>query len=472
MKRVLRWLALILALVVLGVPFNVRADIAPPDHPPGSNPGPDTETTQVRMVAETVLIEVLADTPSQSLGQAKVTADFTMRNLGTTAESMAVRFPISSSDGWGKYPEIKDMRIFVDNKPVSTRRILEIDPVHLGPDPVPWSEFDVNFPLDTDVNIRVTYTLEGTGEYPYVAFRYIFHTGAGWQGTIGSADLIVRLPYEANSYNVIFDDQIGWSLTTAGGVIENREVRWHFENFEPEREDDFQLSLVMPSAWQKVLAEQSNIQKNPNDGEAWGRLGKVYKEIQLYRRGYRLDAGGLELYQLGISAYEKAIALKPDDALWHAGFADLLAVHAYYEDFGGVDASPDKLRAMQEIQRALELSPNDPKVKEIAEKIYYFSPQGVEQTDGGYIFLWLTATPVPASPTVALVESTSTPESTPVLATETSSDPTQDIPAPAVEATPASAPPTVKNPICGGTAMIVPLALILFVNRRRKQSGL
>jgi len=70
------------------------------------------------------------------------------------------------------------------------------------------------------------------------------------------------------------------------------------------------------------------------------------------------------------------------------------------------------------------------------------------------------------------VESTSTPESTPVFATETPSDQTQNAPAPTTEATSTFAPPAAKNPICGGTAMIVPLALILFVNRKRMQSGL
>jgi len=462
MKRIPRWLALILVVVMLGVPSVVRADVAPPGQPPGSNPGPETEDTQVRMVAETVVMDVLGNTPSGSLGRARVTADFTMRNLGTSAESMGVRFPISSNNGFGKFPEIKDLQIFVDNKSVSTRRILEADPMWSS-DPVPWSEFNVNFPLNVDVNIRVTYILEGMGEYPYVAFFYLFHTGAGWQGTIGSADLIVRLPYEANTYNVIFNEQIGWSSTTPGGVIDEREVRWHFEEFEPEQSNDFQLSLVMPSAWQKVLDEQANIQKNPNDGEAWGRLGKVYKEIQLYRRGFRTDDGGIELYQLAIEAYEKAITLKPDDALWHAGFADLLAVHSYYENFGSTDASPDTfdtLRAMQEINRALELAPNDPKVKEIAETIYYLFMDAVEQTDNGYVFHWLTATPISASPTLVPVESTSTPQATtPPLATETT--------VPTKEATSTSTPLTAKNPICG-SVLFIPLALVVFLSRKRR----
>jgi len=378
---------------------------------------------------------------------------------------MGVRFPISSDNGFGEFPEIKDVHIVVDNKTVAAHRISEIDPLW-GGEPVPWDEFNVNFPPNVDVNIRVTYTLEGTGEYPYVSFPYIFHTGAGWQGTIGSADLIVRLPYDANTYNVIFGDEIGWSSTTPGGVINGREVRWHFQDLEPEQSNDFQLSLVMPSAWQKVLDEQANLQKNPNDSEAWGRLGKVYKEIQFYRRGFRMDAGGMELYPLSVAAYEKAVTLKPDDAQWHAGFADLLAVHAYYANFNNTEATPDKLRAMREINRALELAPNDPKVKEIAEKIYYLFIEAVQQTESGYVFLWLTATPIPASPTAALVELTSTPPATtPPLDTETG------VPAPAGEATPTSVPPTAKNPICGG-AMIAPLALLWFAGKKRKQSGL
>ena len=55
-----------------------------------------------------------------------------------------------------------------------------------------------------------------------------------------------------------------------------------------------------------MLTEQGKVQVDPQDGEAWGRLAKAYKEILFYRRGYRLDAGGADLYTLSIAAYEKA----------------------------------------------------------------------------------------------------------------------------------------------------------------------
>ena len=459
MKSVFRSLfSLLLIAVIAGFPNSAHADVAPPSHPPGSNPGPDAETTQVRMISETVLLEVLAAAPKNSLGRAKVTADFIMRNLGTDAESMGVRFPISSNNGFGEYPEITDLGIKVDGNPVPTRRIMEEDPMW-GSDPVPWAEFDVTFPPSRDVHIQVAYLIEGTGEYPFAAFYYVFHTGAGWKDSIGSADLIVRFPYEANLFNVIFEEEIGWSTTTPGGVIGGREIRWHFENLEPDRSSDFQLSLVMPSAWQKVLTEQANVQKDPNDGEAWGRLGKLYKEMFFFRRGFRHDPGGDQLYGLSIQAYEKAVVLLPDDALWHAGFSDLLAVHAYYSSQENEDARAEMLRSMQEIWRALELSPNDPKVKEIAEKIYYLFPDAIQQLESGYDFLWLTATPVFSTPTLALDQPTPTPQPPPAA----SFTPTV-IPATETKPAPETAPS--GNPFCG-SAVLVPLALVWFMRRKR-----
>ena len=460
MKPVYRLMALILVAAVLAVPSNVYADIAPPSHPPGSNPGPGGEGTEVRMMAETVLIEVLSNNATDRLGQARVTADFTMRNLGSKTESMDVRFPISSSNGAGEYPEIKGLNVKVDDKIISTKRIMEDDPAWSAV-PVPWAEFNTTFPPDQDVQIQVSYLLDGTGEYPFVAYYYVLHTGEGWKGTIGSADIIVRLPYEANQFNVIFDEQIGWSQTTAGGAINGREIQWHFEDFEPDRSNDFELSIVNPAVWQNIMREQTNLQAKPNDGESWGRLGKLYKEILFYRRDFRRDRGGQELYRLSVDAYEKALALLPDDALWHAGFADLLSVHAYYSQWEGGDVTPEILRSMQEIDIALGLSPKDAKVNEIALDMYYLFPDAITRLESGLDFPWLTATPVVESPLVdAPASPTPTIEVPPTPAFTATAVPTEE--STTVPATPV---PTANNPLCGSVALI-PLLLIWLAGRK------
>ena len=466
MKRIFRILCVVVFVILVGLPVSARADIAPPGHPPGSNPEPGAEFTEVRMVAETVMLDVQASTPQNSLGQAKVSADFTMRNLGSASESMAVRFPLGSNNGFGEIPEIKNLTVKINGSQVVTRRILQEDPMWSS-DPVPWAEFDVTFPPNQDVNIQVTYLLEGTGEYPYVAFYYIFHTGAGWRDSIGSADLIVRLPYEASAQNVIFDEHTGWSFTTPGGVLQGQEIKWHFENLEPEQGNDFQLSLVMPSAWQKVLKERANVAANPNDGEAWGRLGKLYKEMFFFRKGFRHDTGGQELYTMSVESYEKSLTLLPNDALWHAGFADLLAFHSSFASMEGQDMRAEMVRSMQEIQRAQELSPNDPKVKEIAESIYYAFSDGIQPLEsGGYDYLWLTATPG-ITPTFVYVEPTSMPTeppaTTPPPFTETV------VPASTREATSTPAPDSATNPLCG-SAFLLPLGLVWLARRKKHPS--
>jgi tetratricopeptide (TPR) repeat protein len=397
MKR----LIIVLLLVALfAFPSIVLADVAPPINPPGVNPQPGVDTTQVRMVSENVLINVNSDITPGSLGSARVTADFTMHNLGSSDESMAARFPISANDGRGQYPEITDLLIKVGGKQISYRRAIYPGVQYMSED-VPWAEFDVTFPVGQDVGIEVAYNLDGSGYAPYTAFYYILETGAGWKDTIGSADITLRLPYPASPQNIVLDTQIGWAETTPGGSIQGNEVHWHFENFEPgpyEIVQNMEFALVAPSAWQTVLKERDNVSKSPNDGEAWGHLAKAYKEIFFMNKGYRTDTGGEELYELSIEAYEKCLALLPKDAQWHAGFADLLASHSYWDAFMN-NPTPETYRALDEIHTALQLAPNDAKVQEIAQNISYMFPDGMTKNGTGYNFPWLTQTPTPLPPT-------------------------------------------------------------------------
>ena len=66
---------------------------------------------------------------------------------------------------------------------------------------------------------------------------------------------MVRLPYDVTPENVFLQDGAGWGSTTPGHGIDGREMRWHFEDFEPGYEHNLTVCLVMPSAWEKVLTE-------------------------------------------------------------------------------------------------------------------------------------------------------------------------------------------------------------------------
>jgi hypothetical protein len=329
----------------------------------------------------------------------------------------------------------------------------------------------MTFPAGKEVLIQVTYLVEGEGEYPFIAFRYILHTGSGWYGTIGVADLIVRLPYEATPQNVILDTEIGWSTTTPGGVFSGKEIRWHFEDFEPGYAQDFSISLVMPLVWRAVLREQENLVINSQDGEAWGRLGKLYKESFFLRRGFREDTGGLELYSLSREAYQQAVTLLPEDALWQAGYADLLWNHWYYsERFMEFPDYAELTEALQRLKKSIELDPYNEKAITLLDDIRYAFPEAVQERDGEYILLFLTATPtaVPSGTPFPILTATLVPTRTaaPTLKPTYTLEPitstfTPEVPTPISSPTNSLAEPKGNPEVCG-VVILAPLSIFLF----------
>ncbi len=462
--RVFAPAVLIFCLLVL--PSAVSADIAPPAQPPGSNPVPGYEQTQVRMVSETVILEVQGKTPSGSLGQAKVSATFIMRNLGSAAEQMAVRFPVGASDGWGNTPEIKKMSISVEGKTVPTRAISGEDPSGMS-DAVPWIEFDVNFPPGVDVHIQASYLLEAAGDLPFVWFNYIFSTGAGWKGTIGNAVLFVRFPYEVSQLNVLPNLNGVEREMVAGHKISATELKWVFNDFEPEARDNFMISMAAPSVWQELLEEQAWVSGHTWDGDAWGRVGQLSKTLSFSsrRRGFRAweisnDIGAQALYQTSLKAYENAVRLNEIDAISHAGLADLLGYYAYYAGIEGINTRSEKLRALEEMHTAIKLAWKSERVLEIANELTFYVEGGIVQNGSEYDFPWLTATPT-SMPTMTPMPPTETLQADTATATLLSPSAT---PQPSATATPEKR----FYPLCGSAILLPVLLGGLVVTRRLK----
>ncbi|MGC1375214.1 MAG: hypothetical protein WA821_03270 [Anaerolineales bacterium] len=477
MKRILSAL-LLAALCAVALSSTIaKADVAPPQQPPGSNPGPGNETTQVRMMAETVTIDVLTDDPPQ----AHVSAFFTMRNLGSSAESMAARFPIAASNGFDKFPEIKNIGIKVNDKPTPFDRIQGPEPLYgFENQDVPWASFPVTFPPGDDLQIKVSYDLDGTG-YPqetYTSFFYILATGAGWNGTIGSADIILRLPYEANSQTVILGD------AQPAPQFSGREAHWKFTDLEPTKSDNMTFDIVKPAVWKQVVIELENTTKNPQDGEAYGRLGKAYKQALFAApKGFpRTDPGAAILYGLSKDAYDKATTLKPQDGLWHAGYADLLlGYYSWAPPYHGQDNQPytaDLDLGLKELNLACQLAPQDPKVQDlIVEYGSSFPNYVVKKSDGSLDFLSLTQTPpivtevIPTDTPVSPADTSISPTDVPI-STQTSVPAAQ--PATETPAVPAAGPtstPKRSAPVCGGAALaLLPLALVAWKSRKGRSN--
>ncbi len=463
MKRLLQSLAVLGLVFSLLDVYPVRADIAPPEAPPGSTLWPGSETTQVRMLAETVTLTISVDPRDARKAVARTTARFSMQNLGTQTERMQVRFPLRFLM-WNDqtFPEIEGLRVKVNGQGVTTQRQVlpytGVSDFWSEPVEIPWSVFEVSFAPGENVSIEVSYSVHGFGYYPWQAFRYILETGAGWKDSIGSAEIIVQLPYEVNRYNVLLDGQTGFSTTSPSAELSGNEVRWHFEALEPTAMDNIEISLITPTLWQKVMAEKKNITRNPNDGEAWGRLGKAYKEMTREAKGYpRSDPVGLELFQMSAEAYEKCLAILPEDSLWHTGYADLLWSQYYFveQTQGPSDSGWMLQQSLSHLGRAVELDPGNQLARDLLEEISYSRPEAVKKTGTGYDLLALTVTAAPPTsfvlPTDTAVVMTETEAATP------SASPTAE--AATITPAPAAAPaPGNPQPLCGGAGLVLPLA--------------
>lgn len=457
----------VFALILISAfpPKTVHADVAPPEAPPGTSLIPGNESTQVRMLAETVTMTIFKDPADVKGAIAKTEAVFTMRNLGADEEKMQVRFPLSffngNSDGFGNFPEIASIAVKVDGKTVQTKQenqpFFNTEFSYQERDEIPWAVFDVGFPSSQDVKIEVAYTVNGFGYYPYEVFKYILETGAGWKGTIGSAEIIVRLPYEASEQNVWISGESGYGTTTAGGVLNGNEIRWRFEDLEPAAENNIQAMVVTPSLWESVLKETDAVTTNPEDGEAWGRLAKAYKEIARMSKGYlRDDPAGRELFELSRSAYERCLALLPKDSLWQYGYADLLWSHYYFDIYmsGKGDSQGILPVILMKLQTALVLDPNNQQAKDLLTEISYSVPETVLLDGDNFVLLGLTATPLPPTPWVE--------EATPTFVpTLTSPSPTYSMGVNTPE--PVSAP----NPLCGSAYLLPALFGIALVLKKR-----
>lgn len=467
MKKALHTL-ITLSLLFAFPASSARADVAPPETVPGSNLNPGVESTQVRMVAETVTLTVSQNPVDKNRAIAKTEAVFTMRNLGTAEEKMDVRFPLSffngNSDGFGNFPEINAITVKVNGKTVSTRK--EIQPFfnstfsYKEREEIPWAVFDVTFPPNQDVIIEVTYNVNGFGYYPYEAFKYVLETGAGWNGTIGSAEIIVRLPYEVSEQNLDLTGQAGYGESSPGGVRSGNEIRWSFTNLEPTYLDNIQMVIVTPSLWGKILNEKEAVKKNPNDGEAWGRLAKAYKDVILMPKGWlREDEAGRELFTLSKDAYEKCLALLPNDPLWHYGYAELLwARYEFGVYFAGKEDTENILPTLlRELQTTLALDPNNELAKNLLLDISYQIPQAVQRNeDESFTLLGLTATPIPPTPWGGFATETPPPSTPAPAATPTVNSATTEVPE-----------PTATNPLCGSAFLLPALLGMVMVTRRR-----
>ncbi len=269
-------------------------------------------------------------------------------------------------------------------------------------------------------------------------------------GTAPSAagEIILRLPYDASLQNVILSESQDMP------EINGHEVHWSFTELEPTPQDNLTFEIVKPSIWMQVLDASGRISQNGQDGEAYGLLGEAYKQAFFAApKSYpRDDAGAAPLLQWSRAAYERAVALDPENAQWHAGFAELLLENHFWTHFQDTTYTSDLHRGLQELAIASRMAPDDPTVVEMLERFFYAYPDYITTRSIGLpIFTSLTQTPSSFA--------TDTPNPAPVATLPFDTR---------VESTDRGSGGLSGLPICGGVALLfVPLGILAWKSRKR-----
>jgi hypothetical protein len=315
------------------------------------------------MASERVVIEV-QPAPSPDFAIGKVTADFNMRNTGSAPETMQVRFPLADPSGMGdrsgRFPEVVGFAVSAGGTSLPTTVITTTNPQGDG-DPVRWAAFDVTFPPDQDLAINVTYSITSTGYSPSARFAYVLETGAGWNGPIGSADVIVRLPYPATTDNVFQAED----LTRPGAQLVENEVRWHWDNLEPKSSDNVYLTTLVPQVWQRILDARTLIIDQAQYAPNYSALAEAYQAA--ITRRFPIDEGD-PFAKLADETMRQATTLDPNSAPLRATHArliwDQMAVMA-----GLTQDDPNLQRVLSELAVALAIEPQNAEAQALLAEI-------------------------------------------------------------------------------------------------------
>jgi hypothetical protein len=392
----------VLFLACMLVPVReVGADIAPEPEVElgGLQPSP-FKPTEVAMLYERVEMELgmfQDDTERQEVqNRVMVNAYFVMQNQGEVDETMQAVFPSQSApvcrgnyhgDSFTAYYILEDsFDVSINGTTVPTSTL---NAPYADCEDYPWMAFDVTFPANQEVLIKVSYIMETWNVDLAQNIDYILETGAGWKGNIGRGYIILKFPYTVSSENVL-------SAASEGYQTLYNEIFWSFQDLEPTPENNIHISIVSPNVWLDIQRLRNQVADEPRSPDAWLALLEKYNGIAYSDKGMMTrDQHYAHLIPV---AYEEAIRTNPDNA-------ELSANYALYKLFGWSPhmepITPDQAeQVLPWLNRALALEPENETANYVLWQLSNSAP-------------FLTYTPPATIPPTATSQFTSTPSITP-----------------------------------------------------------
>ncbi len=248
----IRYLVFVLPFItfVTSALCPARADIAPD---PVSGGWPISRfgqgTTNVRMVAEDVVVRIYADS-------ILTVGSFSMHNDGAT-ETMEVGFPFRYSN------DLVRFRAFVDGRPAVVHDEQEGRSDRDGRKKwtVYWKRWEMRFPEQEDCQVRVEYVARPMKSSAYFAgprrsslpkdvlatlraatavhtVEYILETGKAWRGILDRCRISFELVGMGPDHIIGYQPENG--ARTENGVV------WEYQDYEPSRWVNLQYSPYAP----------------------------------------------------------------------------------------------------------------------------------------------------------------------------------------------------------------------------------
>lgn len=155
---------------------------------------------------------------------------------------------------------MSDLIKWRDTKPYFGSDLQEMFDSQMGKGNFPWYVWNVHFDKNENKTIKIIYSLPSGKGYgaKYRYFKYILETGSGWFGSIGKADIKLKL-HDIKLETLEEISPKGYQIDTT-----NKTINWHLFDIEPTKEDDIYVKYYNRDErrnWEKYLKKKSKRSK-------------------------------------------------------------------------------------------------------------------------------------------------------------------------------------------------------------------
>ncbi len=306
-------LLLMLSTVGIQMPAKqVSADIGPATIYAQGGALQTTSSTEVAMEYEKVTLTYGQPVEQKYQGYVvngympvHVSAEFRMKNTGSSNEKLNIYFPLSDYLYVGGYSEdtsnITNFKVNGNELPLSS--ITNVPTTINGKtQSMPVYEWPQTFNAGSTTNISVEYDTKSGEDVEVFYLTYVLGTGRGWKGPIGSGEIKFVLPQTLTNYSVVSkapkiqENKIPYRISGNSIIVP-------LSNYEPEADDVIALGVYN----QGIVSEIEQLKKQPATYANTLSIAKLFRGLSIGPHcAFCVDPAAQQAQNYYVSALDKA----------------------------------------------------------------------------------------------------------------------------------------------------------------------